>query len=351
MKSIDAFTESDWSRLEADWRAWWQGELERPLISIITDHGGSQPAAALPPDASIAPLAASLPAGEILDQLEPGLGRQRYWADAYPQFVPNFGLGISAAVLGSELRLIDGASWMLPLQLDTLDDLTLELDQDNLWWRRAQEITSAAAARWGMRLAVGPIDLGTSLDTLAYLRGEEALYGELARQPKLVDRLIPALTDIQLAMSAQLQQLCEGTGVRWLSGKGTLLSSFTAAMISPRMFKRWILPDLERRCQALAYPSCFLDGERGRHTLEMVLSIPGLSAVQYYPGSEQPPLEQWLPHLQRIREAGKRCQLWAAPETALGIIEAMGGSGFHFTLIQPDRPLNADEAEAFLSAI
>ncbi|MGD8794813.1 MAG: hypothetical protein PVF47_19850, partial [Anaerolineae bacterium] len=62
----------------------------------------------------------------------------------------------------------------------------------------------------------------------------------------------------------------------------------------------------------------------------------------------QPPPEAWLPVLQRIRDAGKLCQLYVSPGGARTIAHELGGRGFAFCI---DRPMPAAEAQAFLQVM
>ena len=36
MKSYLQFEEKDWERTERNWTAWWEGELDRPMVMIET---------------------------------------------------------------------------------------------------------------------------------------------------------------------------------------------------------------------------------------------------------------------------------------------------------------------------
>ncbi len=48
-------------------------------------------------------------------------------------------------------------------------------------------------------------------------------------------------------------------------------------------------------------------------------------------GSDQnPPAEEWINVLKRIRDAGKLCQLYVIPDGARKIVNELGGKGFAF---------------------
>ena len=66
-----------------------------------------------------------------------------------------------------------------------------------------------------------------------------------------------------------------------------MLQSDFAFMISPPIFERFVLPDLEITCN-------HLDGENQILHLDMLLAIENLSSIQWIPGNGAPPPEEWL---------------------------------------------------------
>ena len=125
-----------------------------------------------------------------------------------------------------------------------------------------------------------------------------------------------------------------------------MLQSDFAAMISPQMFERFVLPDIATCCDQLDHAFYHLDGKGQIPHLDLLLSIENLHGIQWIPGDGQPPPEDWLPLLQRIREGGKLCQLFVSATGAQKIIQNFGGEGFAFYVHDT---LTTDEAQAFLA--
>jgi hypothetical protein len=73
-----------------------------------------------------------------------------------------------------------------------------------------------------------------------------------------------------------------------------------------------------------------------------------LRGIQWIPGDGQPPPEEWLPLLKRIRDGGKLCQLSVSPEGALTIVRELGGKGFALYI---EQTMDQEEAERFLYAL
>jgi 5-methyltetrahydrofolate--homocysteine methyltransferase len=123
-----------------------------------------------------------------------------------------------------------------------------------------------------------------------------------------------------------------------------------AYMISPRMFERFVLPDLESCCAALDHGFYHLDGKGQIPHLDMLLSLDRLRGIQWVPGDGAPPVEEWIPLLGRIVAAGKRCQVYVSPEGATEIVRALGGTGFAFGVV-PARSWTEQEAREFVAQL
>ncbi len=114
------------------------------------------------------------------------------------------------------------------------------------------------------------------------------------------------------------------------------------------MFERYVLPDLSACCEQLDYAFYHLDGKGQLPHLEMLLGLERLRGIQWVPGDGQPQAEHWLPLIQRIRQSGKLCQVYASAEGALTILRELGGKGM---LVVINESLTPDEGKALLDEI
>jgi hypothetical protein len=170
-----------------------------------------------------------------------------------------------------------------------------------------------------------------------------------------VVRLANSITRLWLRYYDELYTLIEpgGRGTTpwasiWSPARCYMLQSDFAYMISPRMFERFVLPDLAACCEKLDHAFYHLDGVGQLCHLDMLLSLERLRGIQWIPGDGQPPPEGWLPVLQRIRDASKLCQLYVSPEGARTIVRELGGRGFALYILHT---MSRAEAESFLRVI
>jgi len=367
MKTYHEFNESEWARIERDWGAWWAGELDRPIITVrAVDPDLQREIAARTPvnyprervqDEFLSQFPLDMPAGQVLDVYEPLVGATRHYGDAYPKLWINFGAGVAAAFLGAGVEYQPGTTWFhKPEGITDLAQIRLGFDPDNVWLKRIVEITQAAVARWGHQIAIGMTDVGGNLDILASLRGTQELLTDLYDAPDEVERLAREITALWLRWYDILSRIIEpaGRGVCcwapcWNPGRGYMLQSDFSYMISPKMFARYVTPDLTACCAAMDYGFYHMDGKGQIPHLDHLLGIERLRGIQWQPGDGAPRGDQWPDLLRRIREGGKLCQVYVTRQGAFNIVrEFDGGRGF---LIDVDEPLTCAQAEEFMEEI
>ena len=347
------FSEKDWERIRKDWTAWWHQEIERPMvvidalewqgISFIPQHEGWDEAQGI------------YPIGPILDYYQQPLQNERFYGDSWPRWWPNFGAGIMAGFLGTHVQSDENTVWFESKHILPPTDIQPQYQANNFWWRWVKEITQAAVQRWGRQVTVAHTDIGGNLDILASLRGTQNLLTDLYDTPEEIDRLIAETTQLWLGFYDELFEII-GTAKNgttawaplWCQDRYYMLQCDFSYMISPAMFERFVMPDLEACCEHLDFGFYHLDGRGQLPHLEMLLSIEKLAGIQWVSGDGQPPPHEWLSLLKQIRDAGKLCQITATPQGALDVVRELGGKGFAFWITDP---LPKAEIQAFLNTL
>ena len=144
--SID-FDQTRWDYIKENNRAWWAGELKRPLISIVMGgHDPGRPEPKLPSCHYTAFYDLSVPAEDIVDRWDYNLSKQRYFGDAFPNIWLNFGPGVVAAFLGAELHTAPEANtiWFHAREDKEIRDIHFNYNPGNIWMNRIKDIMRAA---------------------------------------------------------------------------------------------------------------------------------------------------------------------------------------------------------------
>jgi 5-methyltetrahydrofolate--homocysteine methyltransferase len=353
--------ETNWAKLEADWSAWWAGELDRPLLWFEL----SEPAPpGEPGGVGFIPSAMrseGMTEEDVLERTDAVLRRHMWLGDAIPKFWPNYGAGVIAAFLGATVEARPETVWFEPPASccdQPIDELTFGYDAENPWWLSVQSLTRRAAERWAEDLVVAHTDLGGNLDILSSFRTAEQLLFDCVDSPEQVERLAAEITQLWLRYYDELLLISDAGGrgtTPWApiwspTGRCYMLQSDFAYMISPEMFRRFVLPDLEACCATLDGGFYHLDGKGQLPHLDMLLAMDEMKGIQWIPGEGNPPPadKAWYHVQEKILQAGKLVQTFATREEALGLIRAVGGKGM---MIAVRGCKTRQEIEDFMAAV
>lgn len=348
------FTDERWERIERDWTAWWAHELDRPMIMIESMnflHGM--------PEEYSQEFLLDKPVDELMDFYTQRLELISYYGDSWPKWWPNFGPGIMAGFLGANVlgKPDQRTVWFGLDKPAEYENLNFNYDPDNVWWRRIKEITAAAVERWGDRVSIAHTDLGGALDVLVSFRTGQNLLCDFIDAP---DAVIGAARKINELWNRYYDELFDiiknsGRGTTpwapiWSPKRTYMLQCDVSYGISPKMFEKFVAPDLDDICSRLDHAFYHLDGKGQIPHLDILLSMKNLKGIQWIPGAGELQAEDWLPLLKRIRDGGKLCQVYTTQDGARKIVRELGGRGFAIQVFCWP-PMNDEQIEDFLKEI
>ncbi len=313
-------------------KAWWDHELiDRPCISYWDFQNGEKSIKFEKVVEVLDPwyLAQNWDNFDTcLNDFENALKNLYFGGENIPRFFPNYGPGIMAAIFGIEPRFLSGTVWfekktslkeIVPLLEDT------QINMNNPWHARLTKITKIAAERGKKDYSVALTDLGGVLDILSSFLGPEKLIFAMKDNPNVVDTCRAIILEKLLKVYDDLQTIIElhGDGCNswlnlWCPKRWYPIQCDVSAMLSPKWFKRFVLPDLITQAEHMDHALYHLDGPNQLNFLDEILSIPSIHAIQWVPGMGEEPKSsyKWMPIYKKIQAAGKNIviDLFEKPE-------------------------------------
>jgi hypothetical protein len=245
-----------------------------------------------------------------------------YWAgEAIPQYMPSFGPDEIAVFCGAELGWSDDSgdtNWSKPFVQDWKKALPLRLKEDHPLWQRMLAFYRRAAERMAGKMLLMPLDLHTNMDLLSAVRGPQRLCLDLIECPDLIDR---AMRDARavfplvwkaISKAGRMDELGYCHQIYSAEGAAFLQCDF-AALISPAMFKRWVLPALEEEAEMVKHVVYHWDGPSALVHTDLLVKSRGLHTLSFVPGDGNGSHIDFLPVLKRVQAAGKAVHVWGTP--------------------------------------
>lgn len=290
------------------WDAWFAGDiLDRPIVSVTAPKSPQPP---LPVRGYHDRVFGTLD-GNIRAQL--ALAETTYYGgEAIPRINLSFGPDECAVFCGAEFGWSDDSgdtNWSIPCIQDWQRDLPIALnEQQPLFQRMVAMYRTAATLAKGKALLTSP-DLHTNMDLLAGMRGPQPLCFDLLDCPELVDR---AMADAR----AFFPKLWDAVWEAGIADCGyvptTTLQCDFSCMVSPEMFRRWILPALEEEAQICGHVTYHWDGPGALVHTDDLVGTRGLGALDYVPGSNAGSHVDFLDLFKRVQAGGKAVSVWGS---------------------------------------
>ena len=308
------FNDKQWDRVIANYKKWWKGELNRPILPMVIH--GRDPGRPMPPAPALSFATCGdfdIPAKDVIDRIDWGLSSLEYYGDSYPWVnMYHFGAGVTAAFLGAKVNPTKNTVWFSSEKKVPIEELHFEYDEGNIWLRRIKDIYKAGKEKWGDSVCMSMTDLGGTLDILASFTDTEDLLFHLIDNPKEVRRLCTEINELWIRYYKEFNDLLGHQRVfsDWatmLWEKPTYMTQCDFCyMIGNDMFKDFVKDDLAYISAAVGETFYHLDGPGQLIHLDDILKIDEIKGIQWIPGAGDPEARDWSDIYRKISYSGKK---------------------------------------------
>ncbi len=281
-----------------------------------------------------------------------------YLGEAVPNVSPDLAPNCLALYLGCQGAEGHGTVWCKPFISDP-DSARFEFDPDNFYWRFTLRLAREQLCLGKGKFMTSFPDLIEGLDTLAAMRGNQALLVDLIERPEWVHDSLNQITQRYFDYYNILYEMIkdERGGSHfwaWAPGRMSKLQCDFSAMISPDMFREFMVPVLTEMTDRLDYCMYHWDGPGAIPHHDHLLSIPGITMIQWTPGAgvESVMDRRWWPLYHKTVDAGKKVILFGVSgmDSLMGLRKEFGARLKQFMIaIQAESPAQADEILAMVS--
>ena len=268
------------------------------------------------------------------------ISRRCFPADTLPIVRPSDGTVELAAYLGALPNFREDTIWYQSIikEIDTCP--SIEFDPKNKWFARMEALLKRLKDSAGDDFIVGLPGISPNLDVLAELRGTAELMMDMMERPAWVKHKTEEIDSVYFEVYQRFYDIvCMSDGssvfypfMLWAPGRVSQLQCDTAAMISPAMFREFVLPGLDRVTRWLDYSLFHVDGPDMVKHVDLLLELDDLNAIQFTPGPGVPRggHSHWHEMYKRILQAGKSVQaVWLNPEDVLPLLDSIGSEGVY----------------------
>lgn len=320
----------DWDEAKARLTALWEGRtLDRACLSV-TAPSGAKVAVAPPKDDE----SRWLDPGYVVPAALAAVQNQWWGGESIPSYLV---MGGWMESFGARPHFAPNTIWFDPVEgvdFDSPPAFRIDLDRQP-WTRRHETVYEAVAdaAGWDDFLLGQPCILPAS-DVLAAHLGNSLYLEAMALHPDWVDAALRQMTAELMAAKRRLKERVERKHAFWYGNAGWMTfwapepyfatQSDVSCMISPEMFERFVVPELETMGRERGGMWYHLDGRDAKQHLPRLLSLPFMRVIQYVAVPSEPPNGMGQLELYRtIQAAGRIVHVVVAPDQVAPLMNAL----------------------------
>jgi len=293
--------------------AFWNGDIiGRPILrmTVPKDSAGGPP-----PYIDNYYTRLNDPVDEVVRGLVNNASKYAYLGEALPQPYLSFGCDEIAAFCGGTLSFTEGeheTNWSDPFVENWEEFMPIALKEDNPLWRRMQALMDKCARAMEGRMLFNPMDLHTNADLLLALRGAEKLCLDLMDCPAVIDAAMEQAMGVFREIYERGYQRFNLPGVN-----GITLQCDFSCMVGAAMFRRFVLPYLEREAAYFNGRTFYhWDGVNALTHTDDLIASKGLYVMAFVPGTGNGEHTDYLDLYQKVQKGGKAVSVWGTADEA-----------------------------------
>lgn len=338
--------------------AWWEGRLPGRALIMVAATNADYPR---PPYAGdLDPKLSELDPAYHAWRAEVDLAGRHWLGDQVPRSYPVVAsnLYLQAGVCGWDWRFHNGTAW-IETDLTALQRPAPDFRSDHpLILAMEANLRAVAAVVRGRGFVSAPPMLD-GFTMLAQLLGGEAFSDALLEDGERVTAWLADWTRLAVAMQGHFATVAATCGLAlgssWLPvcapGRFETVQCDAGVLVSPAMYRRFVLPGLRTQLAGLDHALYHLDGVEQVRFLDLLATLPGIDGIQWNPQPGQGHINdpRWIEVFRSIRARGWKLHFNDAEcptvDAVATVLEALGPDGLSFTL--PDFPTVAEAHAAY----
>jgi 5-methyltetrahydrofolate--homocysteine methyltransferase len=312
-----------WDDAKRMWDGYWKREnAGRPIMNVIARKSDDERVMALPEELAVRDINdCYFDAARKVARYRHFCETHEFLAESFPNLSGDFGPGSLAGYLGCELNFTYDTVWFEPCVSDWSAHPPIEYREDNKWWKAHLKLISDIRGLAGGDFYVNIPDIVENVDILAAMRGPQDFIYDMMDNPEEIEKRVAELDAVYFEYYDRMHainysQSDSGSSYTafniWGRGRTAKLQCDFNAMMSPALFRRFVVPSLIVQASRLDNVIFHLDGPECICHVDALMEIEGINALQWTSGAAHPDGtdERWFPIYDKVIKAGKG--LWLA---------------------------------------
>ncbi len=234
---------------------------------------------------------------------------------------------VMSAYLGCKVIFREETVWFEKFITDW-KKVKFEFNPENWWVKASRRLIEKQLEKINDEFLIWLPDFGDALTCLSLMRGAENLLIDIVEKPKIILEKIDEFLSVWIKIhdffhniyKSKLQG--DSSIFLWAPGKTYFCQCDFSTMISPKLFEKFVVYELEKLKDYLEYMVWHLDGPDEIKHLDILLSLPYIKTIQIVPGAGKPHCASslWLPIIKKILRKGKGVHVYATNKEEFEIL-------------------------------